>query len=128
MAGESPDKSEQQKSSGTARSESDPRLAVFREPSADDAAAGSGETDTATAVFRTDAVAGAGEVAKEAKDAKSDTATAVFRAMPSGDGEGAGAARALRPVRLLRPVTVRGRRARTRMRTRTRAPRALRAL
>ncbi|MCX5111362.1 D-alanyl-D-alanine carboxypeptidase [Streptomyces sp. NBC_00378] len=91
MAGESPDKSEQQKSSGTARSESDPRLAVFREPSADDAAAGSGETDTATAVFRTDAVAGAGEVAKEAKDAKSDTATAVFRAMPSGDGEGAGA-------------------------------------
>ncbi|MFB8034808.1 D-alanyl-D-alanine carboxypeptidase [Streptomyces sp. NPDC056004] len=91
MAGESPDKSEQQKSSGTARSESDPRLAVFREPSADDAAAGGGETDTATAVFRTDAVAGAGEDAKEAKDAKSDTATAVFRAMPSGDGEGAGA-------------------------------------
>ncbi|MFE7109221.1 D-alanyl-D-alanine carboxypeptidase [Streptomyces sp. NPDC057600] len=90
MAGESPDKSEQQKSSGTARSESDPRLAVFREPSADGAAAGSGETDTATAVFRTDAVAGAGEGAKDAKDAKSDTATAVFRAMPSGDGEGAG--------------------------------------
>lgn len=93
MAGESPDKSEQQKSSGTARSESDPRLAVFREPSADDAAAGSGEADTATAVFRTDAVAGAGEDAKGAEDAegaKSDTATAVFRAMPSGDGESAG--------------------------------------
>ncbi|MCX4866484.1 D-alanyl-D-alanine carboxypeptidase [Streptomyces sp. NBC_00257] len=81
MAGESPDKSEQQKSSGTARSESDPRLAVFREPSADDAAAGngSGKTDTATAVFRTDALAVAGE-------AGSDTATAVFRA-PSEDGE-----------------------------------------
>ncbi|MCX4396025.1 D-alanyl-D-alanine carboxypeptidase family protein [Streptomyces sp. NBC_01767] len=75
VAGESPDKSEQQKSSGTARSESDPRLAVFREPSADDAAAGngSGKTDTATAVFRTDALA----------EAESDTATAVFRA-PSG--------------------------------------------
>lgn len=82
MAGESPDKSEQQKSSGTARSESDPRLAVFREPSADDAAAGngSGKTDTATAVFRTDALAEAGE-------AGSDTATAVFRA-PSEDGAG----------------------------------------
>ncbi|MFE6491440.1 D-alanyl-D-alanine carboxypeptidase [Streptomyces sp. NPDC057748] len=93
VAGESPDKSEQQKSSGTARSESDPRLAVFREPSADDAAAGGGETDTATAVFRTDAVAGAGEDAKDAggaEEAKSDTATAVFRAMPSRDGEGAG--------------------------------------
>ncbi|MFD8741527.1 D-alanyl-D-alanine carboxypeptidase [Streptomyces sp. NPDC059616] len=80
MAGESPDKSEQQKSSGTARSESDPRLAVFREPSADDAAAGgngSGKTDTATAVFRTDALA----------EAESDTATAVFRA-PSEDGAG----------------------------------------
>ncbi|GAA2457684.1 hypothetical protein GCM10010433_69610 [Streptomyces pulveraceus] len=59
MAGESPDKSEQQKSSGTARSESDPRLAVFREPPADDAA-----------------------------DTRTDTATAVFRTMPSGDGEG----------------------------------------
>ncbi|MFJ5196701.1 serine hydrolase [Streptomyces sp. NPDC088394] len=79
VAGESPDKSEQQKSSGTARSESDPRLAVFREPSADDAAAGngSGKTDTATAVFRTDALA----------EAESDTATAVFRA-PSEDGAG----------------------------------------
>ncbi|MFJ1817322.1 serine hydrolase [Streptomyces sp. NPDC088139] len=58
VAGESPDKSEQQKSSGTARSESDPRLAVFREPPADDAA-----------------------------DTRTDTATAVFRTMPSGDGE-----------------------------------------
>ncbi|MFE2929769.1 D-alanyl-D-alanine carboxypeptidase family protein [Streptomyces sp. NPDC059278] len=82
VAGESPDKSEQQKSSGTARSESDPRLAVFREPSADDAAAGngSGKTDTATAVFRTDALAGA-----EAGEAESDTATAVFRAPSESD-------------------------------------------
>ncbi|MFE7240452.1 D-alanyl-D-alanine carboxypeptidase [Streptomyces sp. NPDC057580] len=51
MAGESPDKSEQQKSSGTARSEGDPRLAVFREPASP--AESGGKKDTATAVFRT---------------------------------------------------------------------------
>ncbi|WP_326666545.1 serine hydrolase [Streptomyces sp. NBC_00385] len=51
MAGESPDKSEQQKSSGTTRSETDPRLAVFREPASP--AESGGGTDTATAVFRT---------------------------------------------------------------------------
>lgn len=51
VAGESPDKSEQQKSSGTTRSEADPRLAVFREP-ASPAESGNG-TDTATATFRT---------------------------------------------------------------------------
>lgn len=51
VAGESPDKSEQQKSSGTTRSEADPRLAVFREP-ASPAEPGRG-TDSATAVFRT---------------------------------------------------------------------------
>ncbi|MFH9616131.1 hypothetical protein ACH4MM_20845 [Streptomyces pratensis] len=56
MAGESPDKSEQRKSSGTAE-ERDPRFAVFREP---DAAAGGNTaggrtgsaTDSETAVFR----------------------------------------------------------------------------
>ncbi|MFH9687224.1 serine hydrolase [Streptomyces sp. NPDC017413] len=62
MAGESPDKTEQQKSSGTAAEERDPRFAVFRDPGADpdadtggneDAGVGSGATsDTATAVFR----------------------------------------------------------------------------
>ncbi|WNF27611.1 serine hydrolase [Streptomyces sp. C11-1] len=60
MAGESPDKTEQQKSSGTAAEEPDPRFAVFRDPGADggaeaDAGVGgaSGVTsDTATAVFR----------------------------------------------------------------------------
>ncbi|MGW0936921.1 serine hydrolase [Streptomyces sp. NPDC002666] len=51
MAGESPDKSEQQKSSGTTRSETDPRLAVFREPASP--AEFGGGTDTATAVFGT---------------------------------------------------------------------------
>ncbi|WP_392874407.1 D-alanyl-D-alanine carboxypeptidase [Streptomyces sp. LN499] len=68
MAGESPDRSEQQKSSGAARSESDPRLAVFRDTAAAaDAGTGSatgtrGNPDTATAVFRTKpAEAGEGE-------------------------------------------------------------------
>lgn len=45
MAGESPDKSEQRTSSGTAPEERDPRLAVFREPAA--------PADDVTAVFRT---------------------------------------------------------------------------
>ncbi|MFF0288473.1 D-alanyl-D-alanine carboxypeptidase [Streptomyces sp. NPDC005262] len=68
MAGESPDRSEQQKSSGAARSESDPRLAVFRDAAAvADAGTGAaggtrGNPDTATAVFRTRPVeAGEGE-------------------------------------------------------------------
>ncbi|RBL82830.1 hypothetical protein DDE05_34740, partial [Streptomyces cavourensis] len=38
VAGESPDKTEQRKSSGTAAEERDPRFAVFREPGADDGA------------------------------------------------------------------------------------------
>lgn len=67
MAGESPDKTEQRKSSGTAAEERDPRFAVFREPGAEadvDATAG----------------AGAGADADEAVDAATtDTATAVFR-------------------------------------------------
>lgn len=51
VAGESPDKSEQQQSSGAARSERDPRLAVFREPASP--AESGGRADTATAVFGT---------------------------------------------------------------------------
>ncbi|MFD5875188.1 D-alanyl-D-alanine carboxypeptidase [Streptomyces sp. NPDC060322] len=69
MAGESPDRSEQRKSSGTT-GERDPRLAVFREPGAgsDESPAGGTagpETDSRTAVFRlpasgeTDAAEGA---------------------------------------------------------------------
>ncbi|MER5684183.1 D-alanyl-D-alanine carboxypeptidase [Streptomyces sp. NPDC002205] len=57
MAGESPDRSEQRKSSGAARSEGDPRLAVFREAAAaadaGTATGTGGNPDTATAVFRT---------------------------------------------------------------------------
>ncbi|MFI9492980.1 D-alanyl-D-alanine carboxypeptidase [Streptomyces halstedii] len=55
MAGESPDRSKQRKSSGTASGtaeERDPRLAVFREPAA---SASTGSTaGAATAVFRTE--------------------------------------------------------------------------
>ncbi|MFI6062078.1 serine hydrolase [Streptomyces sp. NPDC051286] len=65
MAGESPDKSEQRKSSGTVRSDRDPRLAVLRE-SASPAESG-GKQDTATAVFRTKPVE-SGEDAERAED------------------------------------------------------------
>lgn len=70
MAGESPDKTEQRKSSGTAAEERDPRFAVFREAGADvaeDAAADEATPDEATP----DGVT-TGEVPP-------DTATAVFR-------------------------------------------------
>lgn len=71
MAGESPDKTEQRKSSGTAAEERDPRFAVFREPGAE------ADADATAA-------AGAGADADEAVDgavdvATTDTATAVFR-------------------------------------------------
>lgn len=53
VAGESPDKSEQQQSSGTTRNERDPRLGVFREPEPDSgsarADAGSAGTDSGSA-------------------------------------------------------------------------------
>ncbi|MFC9623641.1 D-alanyl-D-alanine carboxypeptidase [Streptomyces sp. NPDC056930] len=84
VAGESPDRSKQQKSSGTARGESDPRLSVFREPSA--GAEAGGGTDTATAVFRTGPVPSSDGESSES--VKADSATAVFRARPSENGEG----------------------------------------
>ncbi|MDQ0985071.1 serine hydrolase [Streptomyces sp. V2I9] len=69
MAGESPDKTEQRKSSsGTAAEERDPRFAVFRAP---DAARDGAETD--------DAGSGAGTGSGTGSGATSDTATAVFR-------------------------------------------------
>ncbi|MFF7257176.1 D-alanyl-D-alanine carboxypeptidase [Streptomyces microflavus] len=82
MAGESPDKTEQRKSSGTAAEERDPRFAVFREPGA--------EAD-ADATADVTATAGAGADADEAVDgavdvATTDTATAVFRPrLPEGE-------------------------------------------
>ncbi|MFE8008369.1 D-alanyl-D-alanine carboxypeptidase [Streptomyces sp. NPDC057418] len=108
VAGESPDKSEQRKSSGTTE-ERDPRFAVFREPVA---AAGAGSTtgrttgtvtDTATAVFRSphsaDTADEPEEVSEDAStdpseggsvDAGSDTGTdrADGAAASGGDPEG----------------------------------------
>ncbi|NEC00298.1 serine hydrolase [Streptomyces anulatus] len=72
MAGESPDKTEQQKSSGTAAEERDPRFAVFRDPGADRNTDAESESDAgADSGADSDAGSGAG--------ATSDTATAVFR-------------------------------------------------
>ncbi|MFF2718979.1 serine hydrolase [Streptomyces sp. NPDC058011] len=78
MAGESPDKTEQRKSSGTAAEERDPRFAVFREPGADVDESVDTDTDTDT-----DTDAAADEV-------KPDTATAVFRPRLPEDEAGRG--------------------------------------
>ncbi|MFE7709748.1 D-alanyl-D-alanine carboxypeptidase [Streptomyces sp. NPDC057486] len=84
MAGESPDKSEQQKSSGTARSEGDPRLAVFREPASP--AEPGGKQDTATAVFRTKPVEN-GEDAEHAEGVESASEGPGAASTPSGAAE-----------------------------------------
>lgn len=95
VAGESPDKSEQQKSSGTTRSEADPRLAVFREP-ASPAESGSG-TDSATAVFRTQRAEP--ETAEAAGDADADAVAegGADSGAESGADSGAGAERGADP-------------------------------
>ncbi|MFJ1549125.1 D-alanyl-D-alanine carboxypeptidase [Streptomyces sp. NPDC088246] len=93
VADESPDKSKQQKSSGTARSESDPRLSVFREPSA--GAGAGGGTDTATAVFRTgpvpsgDGEDGQGPEQPEASGAQEGSSGAEGAEAAKGAGEAA---------------------------------------
>ncbi|MFF8440713.1 serine hydrolase [Streptomyces californicus] len=82
MAGESPDKTEQRKSSsGTAAEERDPRFAVFRDPGE---AADEAETEGADADAGSDADAGTGTGA--GSGATSDTATAVFRPRLPEDG------------------------------------------
>lgn len=105
MAGESPDKTEQRKSSGTAAEERDPRFAVFREPGAE------ADADATAA-------AGAGADADEAVDgavdvATTDTATAVFRPRlpedeavraPEASAEPADSGRAAEPVDPVEPV------------------------
>ncbi|MGY5000439.1 serine hydrolase [Streptomyces griseus] len=75
MAGESPDKTEQRKSSGTAAEERDPRFAVFRDPDAD------ANADAADKGADSGADADSGTGAGSGADARptSDTATAVFR-------------------------------------------------
>ncbi|MER6773549.1 serine hydrolase [Streptomyces bacillaris] len=83
MAGESPDKTEQRKSSGTAAEERDPRFAVFREPGADDGAKAADEVTPDTA--------GPDTVTSDMPT--SDTATAVFRPrLPEDDEAGSGRA------------------------------------
>ncbi|MFJ4826380.1 serine hydrolase [Streptomyces bacillaris] len=85
MAGESPDKTEQRKSSGTAAEERDPRFAVFREPGAHDGAKAADEVTPDTA----------GPDTATSDTPTSDTATAVFRPrLPEDDEAGAGTAAA----------------------------------
>lgn len=110
MAGESPDKTEQHKSSGTAPEERDPRLAVFREPAADAAPDTDATSDTASdraeepdtaadgdadadVVADGDAGADADADAGSVTGRTTDTATAVFRTRPA-DAEGGAAATA----------------------------------
>ncbi|MYU36888.1 D-alanyl-D-alanine carboxypeptidase [Streptomyces sp. SID8358] len=88
VAGESPDKSEQRKSSETTE-ERDPRFAVFREPAASAGAgstagrtAGAG-TDTATAVFRAPRSEGADARAQD--DGDDDVTDVPGSAPDSGD-------------------------------------------
>ncbi|MGW4358957.1 serine hydrolase [Streptomyces californicus] len=86
MAGESPDKTEQRKSSsGTAAEERDPRFAVFRDPGE---AADEAETEAADAGTGAGAGsdAGAGTGTGAGSGATSDTATAVFRPRLPEDG------------------------------------------
>ncbi|MFD8581845.1 serine hydrolase [Streptomyces californicus] len=86
MAGESPDKTEQRKSSsGTAAEERDPRFAVVRDPGE---AADEAETEGADAGTGADAGsdADAGTGTGAGSGATSDTATAVFRPRLPEDG------------------------------------------
>ncbi|WP_069742144.1 serine hydrolase [Streptomyces sp. EN23] len=111
MAGESPDKTEQRKSSGTAAEERDPRFAVFRDPGADtdadagtdaDARTGRGAdagamSDTATAMFRPrlpeDAARRESEPEGDAERAPVTASAAPGDAdAPAGSSEGAGVA------------------------------------
>ncbi|MGW1218088.1 serine hydrolase [Streptomyces californicus] len=84
MAGESPDKTEQRKSSsGTAAEERDPRFAVFRDPGE---AADEAETEGADAGTGADAGLDADAGTGAGSGATSDTATAVFRPRLPEDG------------------------------------------
>ncbi|THA70830.1 D-alanyl-D-alanine carboxypeptidase [Streptomyces sp. A0958] len=81
MAGESPDRSKQQKSSGTTRNERDPRLDVFREP----ASGGAGTAESAPPGPAGDA-GEAPETAPAASDAPESPETAGEAAEP-GEGD-----------------------------------------
>ncbi|MEV5603173.1 serine hydrolase [Streptomyces sp. NPDC052299] len=100
VAGESPDKSEQQQSSGTTRNERDPRLGVFREPEPDSGSAGSGAGSAGSASTGVaggpgdgaDEVAGA---APEAADRAQDAASPAGAPDEDGDAASEGAESAL---------------------------------
>ncbi|WP_328900724.1 D-alanyl-D-alanine carboxypeptidase [Streptomyces sp. NBC_00441] len=79
MAGESPDKSEQQQSSGTTRDERDPRLGVFRDPEPDAGSAGTGEDPAPSdaAGEPGEAPEGAESAASPAEDPDGDADTAT---------------------------------------------------
>ncbi|WP_432147888.1 serine hydrolase [Streptomyces sp. bgisy029] len=97
MAGESPDKTEQRKSSGTAAEERDPRFAVFREPGGDVDVDEAADADAAAAVDEVTPEAAKSDTAKsdtaKSDTAKSDTATAVFRPRLPEDEAGAAGSR-----------------------------------
>ncbi|NEC68506.1 serine hydrolase [Streptomyces sp. SID9727] len=97
MAGESPDKSEQQQSSGTTRNERDPRLDVFRERTGGDSVPEAG-ADSATdagsgSAAGADSVTGAGSAARAdsgtdaGSDSGSDAGTAEEPASADAAGE-----------------------------------------
>ncbi|MFE2292681.1 serine hydrolase [Streptomyces sp. NPDC059452] len=96
MAGESPDKTEQRKSSGTAAEEHDPRFAVFREPGAGADVDGAA-SDTATAVFRprlpegeSSAPASASAPASSTAASSSTSSSASTDSAAEGPSSGAG--------------------------------------
>ena len=95
VAGESPDRSEQRKSSGTAPEEGDPRLTVRREPAASSAADTDRDTgtDTDTAVFRSPSVS-AGEPDADGTEQPGDAAKG-----PEGGSTGRDGGRWVRSTR-----------------------------
>lgn len=108
MAGESPDKSEQRKSSGETAREPDPRLAVFRESPADrDAAATTGTTTGTTGKDATPEAPGSPEAAVDHSTAVfavrgarggSGAAEAAETPVTAAEGSSAGPAEAVRPA------------------------------
>ncbi|MEU1086615.1 hypothetical protein ABZ401_07220 [Streptomyces sp. NPDC005892] len=79
MAGESPGKSEQRKSSGTAPEERDPRLSVFREPTgpSDDKVGDAADADTGSVADAPDEESGAGADAESDEESGTDAGSSA---------------------------------------------------
>ncbi|MFJ3091271.1 serine hydrolase [Streptomyces sp. NPDC086838] len=90
MAGESPDKSEQQQSSGTTRNGRDPRLDVFREPEPpEESGTGAGSAGTGSGEAGTGEEPASVEPAGDSDgDARADDAAASEPSEPSGATDG----------------------------------------